>query len=532
MRRPRRLRVPVLTYVHAAAPVAVHCVAQQELVEQTVERTMETRRASAPQLASPVDAFLLPILPPPQWPATEESTVPPVPPNSFVEPALDLCRTVSRGSSSSSRSTASSARRRGRPPASDSKTSTIRASAARTKTRPPLPSLACPSFALGSPCKAPLAPPAQTLLTASSSSPGSSLSSSSAGSPLFDAPAPALALARPRPSPRDGEDTCATTPSRRGSGSSEGKKKKRVSFAGDAEAPALAGRGALADWRQLRRKNPLLEANPLRCAVSVSPKDRVTASSLPPDLLPARLGRGLAPSHSTPTLAPQVVDTPGAGRAPGHSVAMWPEDEKRATESVCVHGALLRGYARRFAPREGRSLVRGRLLEPREAAAGAGAPSQVKHERQADSHKAYWRAFEEREAEARARRKAEAAVVRAEEEKVISELLGGTGMREEDQPQARRMKRMAYDGMPGPGESAVGGRGACDADAFFFFCAAELRGLTYKFDRFLYPLMQPKPTIVEKTVRRWDEERREWVEEVRREEVYAERKKLFNFVED
>ena len=56
--------------------------------------------------------------------------------------------------------------------------------------------------------------------------------------------------------------------------------------------------------------------------------------------------------------------------------------------------------------------------------------------------------------------------------------------------------------------------------------------MTYKFDRFLYPLMQPKPTIVEKTVRRWDEERREWVEEVRREEVYAERKKLFNFVED
>ena len=37
--------------------------------------------------------------------------------------------------------------------------------------------------------------------------------------------------------------------------------------------------------------------------------------------------------------------------------------------------------------------------------------------------------------------------------------------------------------------------------------AAELWGLTYKFDWFLYPNMQPMPMIVEKMVRRWDEER-------------------------
>lgn len=66
-----------------------------------------------------------------------------------------------------------------------------------------------------------------------------------------------------------------------------------------------------------------------------------------------------------------------------------------------------------------------------------------------------------------------------------------------------------------------------------FMCsAAELRGLTYKFDRFLYPLVPPKPKIVEKTVKKWDEGRKAWVEEVMREEVFEERKKLFNFSED
>lgn len=129
-----------------------------------------------------------------------------------------------------------------------------------------------------------------------------------------------------------------------------------------------------------------------------------------------------------------------------------------------MHGELLRGYAKRFVPREGRSLVWGRLWQGSEADAqyramtsastspswrGAGSH---RHEMQPDSKKEYWRRYEEAEAEARARRKAEAAVERLEEERVICELLGGAGMREEDQPQARRMKRMAYDGMPGPGE--------------------------------------------------------------------------------
>ena len=61
--------------------------------------------------------------------------------------------------------------------------------------------------------------------------------------------------------------------------------------------------------------------------------------------------------------------------------------------------------------------------------------------------------------------------------------------------------------------------------------AAELQGLIYKFNQFLYLLMQPK-LIVEKTVQRWDEEQHEWVVEVRREKVYAARKKLFNFIKD
>ena len=68
---------------------------------------------------------------------------------------------------------------------------------------------------------------------------------------------------------------------------------------------------------------------------------------------------------------------------------------------------------------------------------------------------------EEREAEVWARHKAEAAVV-CTEEKVISGLLGGTGIWEEHQPQARQMKRMAYDGIPGPGEWLVC---VCGADA-------------------------------------------------------------------
>ena len=58
--------------------------------------------------------------------------------------------------------------------------------------------------------------------------------------------------------------------------------------------------------------------------------------------------------------------------------------------------------------------------------------------------------------EVQAGRKAEVAVVCAEE-KVISGLLGGMGMREEHQLQARQMKQLVYDGIPGPGEWLVCG---------------------------------------------------------------------------
>ena len=90
--------------------------------------------------------------------------------------------------------------------------------------------------------------------------------------------------------------------------------------------------------------------------------------------------------------------------------------------------------------------------------------------------------------------------MRAEEE--IAELLGGMGMREKDKLQASQMKWMAYDGMPGPGEWLV----CVCVHAVLMHAAAELWGLTYKFDRFLYPNMQPMPMIMEKTVWRWDEE--------------------------
>ena len=103
------------------------------------------------------------------------------------------------------------------------------------------------------------------------------------------------------------------------------------------EPPGLVAHGSLADWWQLRGKNPLLEVNPLHCTVSVSPKDHIKALSLPSDLLLAWLERSLVPLHSTPTLTPQVVDTPRPSRAPGHIVTMWPEDERHVTESMCVH---------------------------------------------------------------------------------------------------------------------------------------------------------------------------------------------------
>jgi len=143
---------------------------------------------------------------------------------------------------------------------------------------------------------------------------------------------------------------------------------------------------------------------------------------------------------------------------------MWPEDEKRCTPCTKVHGNLLRGYAKKFAPREGRSLVFSHLWEGFEKEEQEQARKEEErrlreggdsvHEQADDGEKEYWRQFEEREAERRAKRKAVEEVRREEERRVIREMLGGMGMREEDQPQARRMGKIAYDGMPGPGKSS------------------------------------------------------------------------------
>ena len=78
-------------------------------------------------------------------------------------------------------------------------------------------------------------------------------------------------------------------------------------------------------------------------------------------------------------------------------MVMWLEDKKHATESMYVHGALLCGYARCFAPCEGCSLMRGHLLEMHDVVVAV--LLQVKHEWQVDLHKAYWHAFEEHKAE-------------------------------------------------------------------------------------------------------------------------------------
>lgn len=453
-------------------------MAQLELINKTVERSMQNRRHSnssdKPATQPLDDAFLAPILPlQPESSTDREPRLPPVPPNSLVDPPPPLFHTGSLSSSSGS-SSVSSAHLRG----SNSKNSTIRAST--HKSRPSLPLRASSFSTWGSPTKAALAPPARSLLTASSSSSVGSSVSSSVGSALFDDEALAFVAAEAA----DGADTCGTTPSRRGSGSStESTKKtqKRVSFAGDAKPAALAGTvppppehvimspaEAREELRLLRRRkrNPLLDANPLRDAISVSPKDRVKASSLPSyswadNSEDNTNGGNTTSSRSTPVLCGRVVDTPLPSRRPRYNVAMWPEDEKRTTESARVHGELLRGYAKRFGPREGRSLVWSPLWRETEAEAaavkmslerGAKGSASLRHEKQPDSKKSYWKVFEEQEAEGRARRKAEAEVERMEEERVICELLGGAGMRDEDQPQARKMKQMAYDGMPGPGE--------------------------------------------------------------------------------
>lgn len=301
------------------------------------------------------------------------------------------------------------------------------------------------------------------------------------------------------------------------------------------------------DWRLLsknRRRSALQDAHPLLEALSLSPKDkRVRPSSLPTaaagakstavttsagdniahyhhqhqhqqHVQPPTLPPALTASHSTPAIVPSTSSLRRSATAAStiYKVAMWPEDEKRTTESAQVHGDLLRGYAKRFGPREGRSLVWSPLWVSADRAASSSSNSSSSsstsphrkaphyysnvpvlstsptsttpttttattsstssisspdHEAHCDSDKSYWAQWESAQAALRARRKAESEVARLEEERVISELLDGAGMREEDQPQARRMRRMAYDGMPGP---------------------AELRGLTYSFDKFLYDL--------------------------------------------
>lgn len=295
-----------------------------------------------------------------------------------------------------------------------------------------------------------------------------------------------------------------------------------------------ADTAATEDWRLLsknRRRNPLQDAHPLLEALSLSPKDRrVRPSSLPTAGAGAgstavttsavagagagdqtttqqhphpTLPHALTASHSTPAIVPSTSSLRRSATAAStfYKVAMWPEDEKRTTESAQVHGDLLRGYAKRFGPREGRSLVWSPLWVSADRASSASASSSSsstsphrgqhhpppppplttsptssptitptatpEHDAHCDSDKSYWAHWESQQAALRARRKAESEVARLEEERVISELLDGAGMREEDQPQARRMRRMAYDGMPGP---------------------AELRGLTYSFDKFLYDL--------------------------------------------
>jgi len=524
----------------AGASAARDRMAQSELVRQSVELSMRTRHALAksqqgrhaePDADADADAD-----------ADTEPQVPPVPPNSFVDVA-PLSRTTSLGT--------------GPPPASLSSALLASASAPQlhvpaAKARPRLPRTASTVSssgygfasgslaAWGSPAKAALAPPAHTLFNAGASScsiDSHASSTSSAVSALFDDEA----IVMPEKPASPGAETCATTPSRRGSGSSgeiAKKKPKRVSFASDAkpgsalesvaascaveqEGAQVSGhpQPAAEDWHKPRRRNPLLDANPIRDAASVSPKDRIKSASLPSDLRDAPADTpGLAVSRSTSALYSRVVDTPPPHRSAPYSVAMWPEDEKRTTESSRVHGELLRRYTKLFRPREGRCLVRGQLWEGSEADARYRAaavpawrgPGSAWHDRQPHSRREYWKMYEERQAEARALRKAAEEVDRMEEERVICELLGGAGMREKDQPQARRMKKMAYDGMPGP---------------------AEQRGLTYTFDKFLYAMPPPKPRIIEKKVRRFDEKNGEWIEETIREEVF-ERKKLFNFSED
>ncbi|KAF8527601.1 hypothetical protein BU17DRAFT_61726 [Hysterangium stoloniferum] len=473
------------------APAAMNHLARLELVQVTFERCMQSRRSSSSSNSSP------------------PLSTPPVPPNSLADaPSQAMFRSSSMSSTSTAASTPSLKAATSNASAPASASALVDESTTRApKRRTPLSRM--PSW--GSPSKAALAPPAYTPYTYTASS--SSIDSSLSG--VFE----------PMPS------TSTTT-------SDGGKKKKHVSFAGDAKVPLpqererdrVSGsvppqapahqrhRPAMHPRTQSyshphytqththawlpRRRNPLLDADSLRAAVSVSPKDRIQPSSLPTTQQPSTAPSGSGHSASTPSLAHAIVDTNprrAMSAANKYHVAMWPEDEKRMTESARVHGALLRAYARRFGPREGRSLCWSALLREEEeierealgltpdGSNSSSSDVSAEHDAYPDSSSPYWEAYEAKQAALRARRKALEMMQRLEEERVICELLGGQGMREEDQPQARRMKRMAYDGMPGPPEE---------------------RGLEYRFDKFLYEV-------------RWDGGK----------EGGGERKRLFNFEE-
>ena len=181
-------------------------------------------------------------------------------------------------------------------------------------------------------------------------------------------------------------------PSRRGSGSS-------VSFTTWSPPGSCTGRLVAAVLEE-----PTAQGEPaaLRGVSVAEGLHQGVEPPIRPEAAPCMAGaqRHTVAQHSTESmlmLMPQVITTPRLSHAPGHNMAMWLEDEKRAMESMYVHGALLCGYARCFAPCEGCSLMWGYLLEMCDETVVA--PSQVKHEQQADLHKAYWHTFEEHEAE-------------------------------------------------------------------------------------------------------------------------------------
>ncbi|KIJ54213.1 hypothetical protein M422DRAFT_241464 [Sphaerobolus stellatus SS14] len=494
----------------AAAPAAFNRANQLELVQETIRRLKSCRPASPSrshhsQSSSPSTS--------PETPSTSDSyplTTPPVPPNSLID-TRPIFRTNSMSSCGTSTSYTESV-----SPKDDE--ATIRVP--KRRSHPPR----VPSW--GSPTKSTPAPPRKTLFNASSSSLDSLAFSANT---LFDEPVTYTSTRTQDSSTTLSDETNSTntsSPHKNG-------KKKRVSFASDSKpAPAPSP----LSLPRSRPKNPLLEANPVRAALSLSPKDRLVKPSSLPTRTNSASNTSKAPStsraptqysKSSPDLARYAATNSSLPPKNPYGVAMWPEDEKRCTPATHVHGNLLRGYAKKFAPREGRSLVFSQLWAGLEADAkqhklrrDGSADSlleenereelegQMEHEEIDDGERDYWRSYEERERERKAKRRAEEEVRKMEEARVIREMLGGVGCSEADQPQARKMGKIAYDGMPGP---------------------AENRGLKYEFNQFLYDLVPPKQRIVEHAVKRWDPNTQAFVDDVRREVVYEERKRLFNF---